>query len=79
MATYRKWTTTEIDFIKNNHESIPDELLASRLSQITNTNITTAMVRRQRRKLKLSKKRGRPSKNKYIPTAVSSTNDSTVT
>ena len=66
MATYKRWNQTEIDFIQNNHSTICDEMLAAKLSQITNSNITTAMVRRQRRKLKLSKPRGRPSKNKGV-------------
>lgn len=66
MATYKRWNQTEIDFIQNNHSTICDEVLATKLSQITGSNITTAMVRRQRRKLKLSKPRGRPSKSKGI-------------
>ena len=39
-----------------------DENLASKLSQMTGQTITTAMVRRQRRKLALKKPRGRPRK-----------------
>lgn len=69
MATYKRWTAEEVDFIKNNHGLICDEELAVKLSQMTNQNITTAMIRRQRRKLKLSKPRGRPSKNK-LPSAI---------
>lgn len=63
MATYKKWTDTEVDYIRNNHGTISDEVLAVKLSQMTSQNITTAMIRRQRRKLKLSKPRGRPRKN----------------
>lgn len=66
MATYKKWTDTEIDYIRNNHSIICDELLASKLSEITGQTVSTAMIRRQRRKLNLSKPRGRPSKNKSI-------------
>ena len=66
MATYKKWTDSEIDFIKSNHETMPDELLASKLSQITNSSVTTAMVRRQRRKLQLKKSRGRPRKTNPV-------------
>jgi hypothetical protein len=66
MSSYKKWTDSEIDYIKNNHSIICDEQLACKLSEITSQNVTTAMVRRQRRKLKLSKPRGRPSKNKFI-------------
>ncbi len=68
MATYKKWNDSEIGFIKDNHVSMPDEVIAAKLSQMTGQNISTAMVRRQRRKLTLKKPRGRPSKNKNIPT-----------
>jgi hypothetical protein len=66
MATYKKWNDSEIDYIRNNHTTVCDEELAVKLSQITGQNVSTAMIRRQRRKLKLSKRRGRPSKNKLI-------------
>ena len=64
MATYKKWNDTEIDYIRNNHSVVCDEDLAVKLSEITGQSVSTAMIRRQRRKLKLSKPRGRPSKNK---------------
>jgi len=64
MANYKKWTTSETDFIKNNHLVMSDEKLASKLSEMTGQNITTAMIRRQRRKLVIRKSRGRPPKNK---------------
>ena len=64
MITYKKWSNSEIDFIRDNHTILCDENLAAKLSQITGQNITTAMVRRQRRKLALKKPRGRPIKNK---------------
>lgn len=66
MVTYKKWSNAETDFIRENHTILCDEALAAKLSQMTNQNITTAMVRRQRRKLALKKARGRPSKNKSI-------------
>ena len=66
MATYKKWTDSEIDFIKNSHDTMSDELLASNLSQITSSSVTTAMVRRQRRKLQLKKSRGRPRKTNPV-------------
>jgi hypothetical protein len=64
MANYKKWTSAETDFIGKNHNLICDEVLASKLSEMTGQTITTAMVRRQRRKLSLKKPRGRPSKIK---------------
>lgn len=62
MANYKKWTSTELDYIQNNHTLLCDESLASSLSKMTGQNISTAMVRRQRRKLSLKKSRGRPKK-----------------
>lgn len=65
MATYKKWTNSEIDYIQNNHTLLCDEALAAKLSQMTGQNISTAMIRRQRRKLSLKKSRGRPKK--FVP------------
>lgn len=64
MANYKKWTPAELDYIQNNHNLLCDESLASSLSKMTGENISTAMVRRQRRKLSLKKSRGRPKKVK---------------
>jgi hypothetical protein len=66
MANYKKWTSTETDYIQNNHLLFNDEALAGKLSQMTGQSVTTAMVRRQRRKLSLKKERGRPRKNSAI-------------
>lgn len=70
---YRKWGQAELDFIKNNADSISDDELALQLSRITSSTITTPMVRRQRRKLSLKKSRGRPRKTNTV-SANSSTN-----
>lgn len=70
MANYKKWSNAELDFIQNNHGILCDEALASKLSQMTGQNVSTAMVRRQRRKLSLKKSRGRPKKiisNNVVP------------
>lgn len=66
MASYKKWTEAEINFIRDNHETMPDEHIAAKLSQISSENITTTMIRRQRRKLKIKKERGRPPKIKKL-------------
>lgn len=66
MANYKKWTNTETDFISNNHRLMCDETLAKELTNMTGQSITTAMVRRQRRKLSLKKDRGRPRKNSSV-------------
>lgn len=73
MATYKKWLQAELDFIKANQELFNDEQLGVKLSQMTGQNITTAMVRRQRRKLAIKKKRGRPSKASSVNSNASST------
>jgi len=63
MANYKKWTESELNFVRENHALMNDMELSSKLSQITGENISTAMVRRQRRKLNIKKSRGRPKKN----------------
>lgn len=63
MANYKKWTESELNFVKENFNSMNDLELSSKLSQITGQNISTAMIRRQRRKLNIKKNRGRPRKN----------------
>lgn len=65
--TYKKWTSTDIQFIMDNHNML-DKDVAVKLSQITGHNITSSMIRRQRRKSGIAKKRGRPSKN-YVANA----------
>jgi hypothetical protein len=59
--SYKKWTQTDIQFILDNQNML-DKELAVKLSQITGQNISAGMVRRQRRKSGLVKKRGRPRK-----------------
>ena len=74
MATYKKWNDSENDYIKKNHSVVCDEELAVKLSEITGQSVSTAMIRRQRRKLKLSKPRGRPLKNKAVTNVPESSN-----
>ena len=62
MANYKKWLDNELEFIKNNQDVLNDELLATKLSEMTGQTITRSMIRRQRRKLEIKKKRGRPRK-----------------
>ena len=67
MANYKKWTQTELDFIQNNQKVYSDQELAAKLTQICGQNVTTAMVRRQRRKLHIEKPKGRRPKNRVVP------------
>ncbi len=66
MRNYKRWTSNEMSYIKDNYIISSDEKIASELSKITGENITTAMIRRQRRKLKIAKNRGRPKKTNEI-------------
>lgn len=67
--TYKKWNQTDIQFILDNQNML-DKDVAVKLSEISGQNITPSMVRRQRRKSGIAKKRGRPSKNKIAPAPV---------
>lgn len=65
--TYKKWTKEEMEFVANNSKTMKDEEIATYLNKIDGTRpITVGMVRRQRRKLSLSKPRGRPKKNNGV-------------
>jgi len=59
--TYKKWSQTDIQFILDN-QNILDKDVALKLSEISGQTITPSMVRRQRRKSGIAKKRGRPRK-----------------
>jgi hypothetical protein len=64
--TYKKWTNQDKEFIKDNFNSMSDDELALRLSQLTNSAISVSMIRTQRRKLGIKKNRGRLSKKSDI-------------
>lgn len=69
MANYKKWTESELNFVRDNHTTMNDLELSTKLSQMTGQNISTAMIRRQRRKLSIKKSRGRPKKIATINSA----------
>lgn len=69
MKTYKKWTIAELQFISDNLASFSDKQIASKLSNMTSETISCGMVRRQRRKLGVAKKRGRPPKNRVVENA----------
>lgn len=62
MATYKRWSEAELQFIRSNISNFSDEELAKKLSEMTGENVTYGMVRRQRRKIGVSKPRGRRKK-----------------
>tara|TARA_B100002019_G_scaffold73571_1_gene63553 strand:- start:8416 stop:8610 length:195 start_codon:yes stop_codon:yes gene_type:complete len=59
---YRKWQPEDIEFIEKNYTQMTDQDIAITLSKITGYNISVDMIRRQRRKLNLSRPKGRPAK-----------------
>lgn len=64
MATYKKWSDAELGFVRDNISILSDAELANKLSSMTGENITTGMVRRQRRKMGIAKARGRRKKTR---------------
>ncbi len=64
MGNYKKWSDAELGFVRDNIEVLSDSELANKLKDMTGENITTGMVRRQRRKLGIAKARGRRKKIK---------------
>ena len=66
MANYKKWTEAELKLINENQKLLSDDELAAKLSQMTTQNITTSMIRRQRRKLGIKKAKGRRPKIRIV-------------
>lgn len=66
MANYKKWTEAELKFINENQKLLSDDELAAKLGQMTGQNVTTSMIRRQRRKLGIKKPKGRRPKIKLV-------------
>lgn len=63
MATYKRWNDAELQFIRDNISVLSDNELASKLTEMTNETVSCGMIRRQRRKLGITKARGRRKKN----------------
>jgi len=60
MKKYKKWSKEDLCYISENCFKMKDRELASILSEKTESDITIDMLRRQRRNLKIRKRRGRP-------------------
>lgn len=58
--TYKRWTDSDLEFIRQNYDKMTDKDMSETLSKISGQNISISMVRRQRRKLQLGRRRGRP-------------------
>ena len=63
MGKYKKWNMSELQFIKDNEKHLKDEDIAAKLAKITGEKITADMIRAQRRKLNIKKRRGRRKQN----------------
>ena len=61
---YKKWSDTELSYIKHHSADIPDKYIAQKMSEMGGQTITADMIRRQRRNLKIVKSKGRPTKYK---------------
>ena len=57
---YKKWSDTELSYIKHHSADIPDKYIAQKMTEMGGTTITADMIRRQRRNLKIVKRKGRP-------------------
>lgn len=64
MANYKKWSSAEVAFIRENASSMSDKNIAFKMSELSGEKITASMVRQQRRKIKAVKGVGRPRKMK---------------
>ena len=62
MKKYKKWSSEELCYISEHCNKMKDKELATLLSEKNGYTITVDMLRRQRRKLNIRKKRGRPYK-----------------
>ena len=62
MANYKKWSVAEKEFIRDNCEELSDKKIASKMCEISGERITSDMIRQQRRKMQVIKKKGRPKK-----------------
>jgi hypothetical protein len=70
MANYKKWTQAELEFVQNNQKNYSDRELSVKLTEISGQTVTTAMIRRQRRKLNIQKPKGRRPKNRVFQQTV---------
>jgi hypothetical protein len=75
MGKYKRWNDSELRFIVDNQQVLKDEDIAAKLAKMTGENITADMIRAQRRKLKIKKRRGRKKQNISICVESSDTKD----
>ena len=66
MANYKRWSNAEKEFIRKNCGTCSDKQIAIRMGEISGEKITSDMIRQQRRKMQVIKKKGRPKKKDII-------------
>jgi hypothetical protein len=64
--SYHRWSEAELQYIRDNYSFLSDHDMSLQLTLKSGHPITSAMVRRQRRKLQIGKTRGRKRKNNSI-------------
>ncbi len=66
MANNKRWSNAEKEFIRDNCGTYSDKQIAVRMGEISGEKITSDMIRQQRRKMQVIKKKGRPKKKDTI-------------
>jgi len=66
MANYKRWSSAEKNFIRDNCGTLSDKKIAAKMCEISGERITSDMIRQQRRKMQVIKKKGRPRKKDII-------------
>jgi len=67
---YRKWAPSELEFIRENTGTTTDKIIALKISKMTGDIVSARMVNNQRRKMNISRSRGRPKKEQAIQYAI---------
>ena len=67
---YKRWSPSELEFIKNSADLMTDNAIAIKLSNMTGEIITPRMINNQRRKMNIKRGRGRPKKSDNMRNAI---------
>lgn len=67
---YKRWSPSELEFIKENSDTMTDNVIAIKLSNMTGEIITPRMINNQRRKMNIKRGRGRPKRSDKVRNAI---------
>ena len=67
---YKRWSPSELEFIKSNADNMTDSAIAIKLTNMTGEIITPRMINNQRRKMNIKRGRGRPKRQDSIRSAI---------